>query len=305
MPEVVLRTERLTKRFGRITAVDELSLEVHQGDIFGFLGPNGAGKTTTIRMILGLIRPTAGRIFLFGEALDRCFLYAMKRVGAMVENPAFYPYLSGWDNLRILGNLAGGVSASRIQEIARLVRLEERIHDRVMTYSQGMRQRLGIAQALLCRPSLVILDEPTNSLDPAGTFEVRSLIKELRDSEGVTFLLSSHLLYEMELICNRIAIINQGRLVIEGAKDELLGSENDRVKLRASPAENVRGVLSRMECAKGWYEETAGTFIVPIHPDKAGELSLALTRAGVAISELSPACMTLEEFFLKKINSSR
>lgn len=301
MVNPILITESLTKRFRRIVAVEDLNLEVHHGDIFGFLGPNGAGKTTTIRMVLNLIRPTSGRVFLFGAELPKGFLSAMKRMGAMVESPAFYPYLSGWDNLNILAHLGGNANKERIAEVSRLVRLEDRIHDKVKTYSQGMRQRLGIAQALLHHPSLVILDEPTNSLDPAGTFEVRSLIKELRNSNGVTFILSSHLLHEMELICNRIAIINQGHMVVQGKLDELLKPETSRLRLRATPAENVRDILSKTEWCRGWREEPDGAFSIPIPMDRAGDLSTAVTRAGATIEELTPSRMTLEEYFMKHV----
>src|SRR5436190_16328763 len=195
----VLQTQGLSKRFGAFQAVQDLNLEVQEGDIYGFLGLNGAGKTTTMRMILRLIRPTAGRVAIFGRDIRSDFIGIMKQVGSLVELPAYYPYLSAVKNLEILRLASGGVPVSRIAEVLDLVGLASRMHDRVGTYSQGMRQRLGIAMAFLAKPRLVFLDEPTNGLDPQGINHIRGMIKELNRKDGVTFVISSHLLHEIEL----------------------------------------------------------------------------------------------------------
>ena len=212
---VLLSISGLTKRFGEITAVDDLDLEVRAGEVVGFLGPNGSGKSTTVSMILGLIHPTAGRIELFGDDLRDHPEHVRRRVGAIVEAPAFYPYLSGRDNLRALAIAAGGVPEARIDELLDLVGLADRAGSQYKTYSLGMKQRLGLASTLLTDPELVILDEPTNGLDPAGQREIRALIPRLA-SEGRAVLLASHLLHEVEQVSDRVAIIRKGRLLREG-----------------------------------------------------------------------------------------
>ena len=194
---MILQSEGLTKKYGRRRVVNSLSLAVNQGEIFGFLGQNGAGKSTTIRMALGLVRPTAGRISLFGVDVARKPLKALKKVGAMVEAPAFYENFSAWDNLRILAAMSGGADRKQIETTLDLVDLLDRAHDPVRVYSHGMRQRLGVAQALLPEPDFIILDEPTDGLDPQGIREVRLLLPRLRDELGLTILLSSHLLHEV------------------------------------------------------------------------------------------------------------
>jgi ABC-2 type transport system ATP-binding protein len=200
----VIRTHDLTKRFKKITAVDEVNFEVHQGEVFGFLGPNGAGKTTTIAMLLGLVIPTTGSAEVLGHDIRRDLSVALRRVGAIVETPAFYPYMSGIDNLRVFARIDGGDTEKQIPSILKQVGLEGRGKDKVGTYSQGMRQRLGLGAALLGDPELFILDEPTNGLDPAGMQEMRVLIRRLSDEEGKTIFLSSHLLHEVEQVCDRV-----------------------------------------------------------------------------------------------------
>jgi ABC-2 type transport system ATP-binding protein len=210
--EVILKTEGLSKRYGERLAVNQLNLEVYRGEVFGFLGPNGAGKTTTIRMLLNLIKPTAGHVVLFGERLDRHAHGVLPRVGALIEMPAFHPYLSGRDNLIAVAGLTGGVPARRIDEVVAMVGLSGRDRDRYSAYSLGMRQRLGVGAALLTEPELLILDEPANGLDPAGIVEMRELIKRL-PTMGITVFLSSHILAEVQQICTRVAIIRLGQLI--------------------------------------------------------------------------------------------
>ena len=215
MSDIVLRTTGLTKRYKNRLAVDHLSIEVRRGDVFGFLGPNGAGKSTTIRMILHLVFPSEGDVEIFGESLKTARHKALAKVGAVVEKPAFYNHLSALRNLEILGGLQKPVSRRQIMEQLERVGLADRAEDPVKTYSHGMNQRLGLALILLNEPELVILDEPTTGLDPQWMKEVRELIRELARERGVTIFLSSHLLYEVELIATRMAIIHQGKLRVE------------------------------------------------------------------------------------------
>src|ERR671933_1244950 len=231
MSDAVLETERLTKRFGRRVAVDALSLAVRRGDIYGFLGQNGAGKSTTIRMALGLVRPTAGRVRLLGEDMAKRPQRALARTGAMVEAPAFYGNFTGRQNLSMLAALSGGADRRRIDKTLELVGLSARADDAVRAYSHGMRQRLGIAQSLLPDPEFVILDEPTDGLDPQGIRETRELIRSLRDEQRLTVMLSSHLLHEVEQLCDRVGIIDDGRLLYEGDVTELTGA-GETVRLR-------------------------------------------------------------------------
>ncbi|HEY0366077.1 MAG TPA: ABC transporter ATP-binding protein, partial [Pyrinomonadaceae bacterium] len=222
MSDVALQTEHLTKRFTGRTAVDRLTMRVERGDIYGFLGPNGAGKSTTLRMLLGLIRPTSGVIKFPVRASTWEYLRARSHVGAIIETPAFYENFSGRRNLQLLASLSGGVPKKRVEEVLEIVDLRERARDPVKVYSYGMRQRLGIAQALLPTPELIILDEPTNGLDPQGIQQTRDLIRRLRDEFKLTVLLSSHLLTEIEQLCNRVGIIHEGRLLYEDGPETLI-----------------------------------------------------------------------------------
>ncbi len=297
---VVLKTEGLTKHFGRIRAVDEVSLDVQEGDIYGFLGLNGAGKSTTLRLILRLMRPTRGRIFVFGRDNRADFIEIMRDVGSLVELPACYPYLSAWKNLEVLRLARGGVPRSRIEEVLGTVGLLERMHDRVATYSQGMRQRLGIAAALLSRPRLVILDEPTNGLDPQGINDIREVIRSLNRREGVTFLISSHLLHEVEITCNRVGIIKEGRLILQDTVAGILARTTSGVSVRCDRVPRALEVLG----AQGWVrkagEDGGGGILVDCDPADFARVNAVLHQAGVAVSELSPVRKTLEEFFLSQ-----
>ena len=222
MNQFPIETRELTKTFDSRTAVDQVSLEVQQGDVFGFLGQNGAGKSTTIRMLLGLVKPSSGQISLLGHNVPQCREQALRKVGAIVDAPAFYDNLTGLENLKLFSSLTGHVAPHRYRQALRSVNLSGRENDRVRVYSHGMRQRLGLAQALLPEPELLVLDEPTDGLDPQGIREIRQLLVDLARQHGLTIFLSSHLLHEVERICNRIAIIDQGRLLYQGTVQSLL-----------------------------------------------------------------------------------
>lgn len=232
----VLSVQNLKKRIGRKWIIKDVTFDVKPGEIFGFLGPNGAGKTTTIRMLVDLIKPTEGKIKVCGYDVNRDPERALKYVGSIVENPEVYTYLTGWENLEHFARMQPGVDNERIQEVVDIVRLDQRIHDKVRTYSLGMRQRLGIAQALLGRPRLLILDEPTNGLDPKGIKELRVFIKQLA-SEGMAVFVSSHLLSEIQLLCDRVAIISAGRVLAVGGVSELIEDHSKLAIWHVSPLE--------------------------------------------------------------------
>ena len=294
VPAVVV--ENLTKDFGSFRAVDDLSLELPAGEVIGFVGPNGAGKSTTIRMLLGLIRPTAGSGHVFGESIESPPSY-MDRVGALVESPTLYPQLSGYRNLLVLSKLAS-LPESRIDEVLEIVKLSDRSGDRFSDYSLGMKQRLGIAAALLQDPDLLILDEPTNGLDPAGTVEMRALLRDL-GAAGKTVIVSSHLLSEIQAACDRIVMIQRGRFVFSGTIDELLGSRDDRII--AAP-ENAADLSALIELARGAGHEVsevegAARILAPI--TWAADLNRLATSAGITLRELRPDAVDLEEAFLE------
>ncbi len=294
--QIVVQTEALTKRYGKLVAVDQLCLRISRGEVFGLLGPNGAGKTTTIAMLLGLVRPSAGRAVVLGHDIQAAPAAALRRVGAMIESPAFYPYLSGYDNLRVLAR-AGGLPTTRIAPVLELVELTARARDRVRVYSQGMRQRLAIAAALLPDPELIILDEPTNGLDPAGTAEIRALIRALA-AGGRTIVLCSHILHEVEQLCGRVAILKAGRLVAEGAVAALLQrGQGLRLRVEGDVAQAVA-----LAAALPWVtgvRQTDGVLLVDAPAERAAELNAHLTRAGVLVAEIGAQEHSLEQFFLE------
>jgi len=224
VPPPPLVAEHLAKRYGDRLAVADVSFTVERGEVFGFLGPNGAGKSTTIRMLVGLVRPSAGRALVAGHDLGADRDAALGRLGCIVESPDFYGYLTGRENLEHFARMVGRAALARVDELAALVHLAERLDDRVSTYSLGMRQRLGIAQALLGRPDLLVLDEPANGLDPAGIHELRALLRRLADERGLAVFVSSHLLGEVEKVCDRIAIVHRGRVIAAGTMAELTAS---------------------------------------------------------------------------------
>jgi ABC-type multidrug transport system ATPase subunit len=294
-PDSILKTARLTKRFGKRFAVRNLDIDVHRGDIYGFLGPNGAGKSTTIRMVLSLIRPTAGAVSLFGAdiAADRSVL---GRVGGLVEKPDFYLYLSGRRNLEIVAALYGNIPAQRIDEVLALVGLSDRGRDRVKAYSHGMKQRLGIAQALLPNPDLLILDEPTNGLDPQGMKEVRELIRTLNAERGMTIFLSSHLLNEIEQVATRMCILHRGELIVQGAVSALLSREEIHVRILAAPRDRALDLLRGMPWV-GALRDDGEEIVCTMPAERLAESNAALVTAAIAVSSFAPR-RSLEDYFL-------
>ncbi len=288
----------LVKRYGEILAVDHVDLTVGPGDVFGYLGPNGAGKTTSLRMMLGLIRPNAGSVRLFGRD-PQLGVAALEGVAGFVEAPAFYPYLSGRDNLRLCAALDGGDAPRRIDEVLDVVELSHRAKDRVGGYSHGMRQRLGIASALLRRPRLLLLDEPATGLDPAGMRDMRELIRDLA-ARGITVLLSSHLLVEVEELCNRVAIVRSGRVVYEGSLADLRARAGISYLLRTGDDELARGVCAARAGIQEVREAPRGGLLFRAAAERAvGELSLALAESGAPVLELSPRQASLEDLFFQ------
>jgi ABC-2 type transport system ATP-binding protein len=298
----LVETRGLTKRYGGgIVAVEALDLSVRRGEVYGFLGPNGAGKTTTLRMLLGLIRPTSGTASVLGHPPGSP--EGLERVGALVESPAFYPYLSGRDNLRVMARYTG-VAPERVEAALEQVELSPRAKDKYKTYSLGMKQRLGVAAALIKEPDLLILDEPTNGLDPKGMAEMRELIRRLGQGQH-TVILSSHLLNEVEQVCDRVGVIRSGRLVAQGSIEELrkVGGQGGLL-VRAEPldaaarcAQEMPGV-SRVEVAEGALRLT-------VDPALAGQINRQLVGAGVDVTELRRAERSLEDAFLELTGDER
>ena len=277
-----------------------MSFELVAGEVFGFLGPNGAGKTTTIRMLVGLARPDHGRVRIAGFDVARDFAKAMSRVGCIVESTDLYPYLTGRENLLHFARMLPDGAPTRIPELARLVSLESRLDDRVSTYSLGMRQRLGLAQALLGAPDLLILDEPANGLDPAGIREIRQLIRHLAENRGIAVFVSSHLLAEVEQMCDRVAIIHRGRTLAMGPVRELLAKRGaERLVFRVEPAARAAGILgafSRDGTARADDEESVSS---EVPRESVPDALAALAAAGVRVFGVERQSSTLEELFLE------
>jgi ABC-type multidrug transport system ATPase subunit len=291
--ELLVETRGLTKRYGdAMTAVDALDLRVGRGEVYGFLGPNGAGKTTTLRMLVGLIRPTSGHVTVAGQPAGHPA--GLARVGSLIESPAFYPYLSGRENLRVLADYCG-IGYRRVDEVLDVVDLVPRAGDRYGTYSHGMKQRLGVAAAMLKSPDLLILDEPTNGFDPQGMAEMRGLVRRLGQDRR-TVLLSSHLLGEVEHVCDRVGIIHRGRLVAESAVSELRGQAG--LVLHAEPMDRARAVLQDM-LGTDAVTQVNGSLRLAAGRERAGEVSLALAGAGVAVTELGVVERSLEDVFFQ------
>jgi ABC-type multidrug transport system ATPase subunit len=290
----VVETHGLTKRYGTgLMAVDALDLNVYRGEVYGFLGPNGAGKTTTLRMLLGLIRPSAGSAKVMGAAPGSPA--SLLKVGAIIETPAFYPYMTGYDNLRLLAMYCG-VPASRVAATLAEVDLTPRAHHKFSTYSLGMKQRLGIAAALLKEPDLLILDEPTNGLDPQGMADVRKLIIELGKGER-TVLISSHLLGEVELMCTRVGVIRKGKIVAEGTVDQLRGAAT--LTVRGTPEEKLKDILVHDVGAEHITALGDSTFSVVIDLSRTAEINRRLVQAGIEVTELHAAERSLEDVFME------
>ncbi len=298
--EVVLRTHNLSKHYGNRLAVNNLNLEVRRGEIFGFLGPNGAGKTTTIRMALGLIAPTSGSVEILGLDVVTQRANVLPRVGALVETPALYLYLSGRDNLRAVASVLGGVPKARIDAVLGLVGLSARQKDRVRTYSLGMKQRLGVAMALLQDPDVLVLDEPANGLDPAGIVEMRDLMHRL-SAEGKTVFISSHLLPEVQQICTRVAIINLGKLVTEATIEELT-SRHGEFAVTLDRAEQALALIQAQTWGRDAHLDADGALITPAPGERGRELNLFLVKAGFAPDTITQATQDLEQVFLHLTN---
>jgi len=310
---IVIATTGLSKTFAHLKAVSNLNMEVRRGDIFGFLGPNGSGKTTTIRILLGLSRPTAGRVQMFGLDNATHLPEILPRVGAIVETPVFYPYLSGVDNLRIVaaasGMQLGKANQARIDEVLDLVDLGERGGDAYRKYSLGMKQRLAIGAALLTDPELILLDEPTNGLDPAGVHEVRQLILRLA-AIGKTIFLSSHILYEIQQVCNRVAILQKGNLLKQGTVQELLREGEQLVVRLGTPEETEQALMILQQASQremNWMSKvSSGTdknhlpaLFLDAPLARSQEITALLARRNLFIAEMYQEQASLEDFFLE------
>lgn len=307
--EIVLSVQHVKKKIGKKWIIKDVTFEVKAGEIFGFLGPNGAGKTTTIRMLVNLIRPTEGTINICGYDVTKQPEKALAYVGSIVENPEMYPYLTGWENLEHFARMQPGVDEKRIQEVTEIVRLDERIHDKVSKYSLGMRQRLGIAQALLGRPKLLILDEPTNGLDPKGIRDMRIFIRELA-AQGMAVFVSSHLLSEIQLLCDRVAIVGRGSVIAVGGVTELVEDTQHLVIWELEPqvqGEQILQSISSIQVldleSSNLDNDTAASLrpnsIITATPEEDISTTIAtLVQAGVQIHNVRKLSPTLEQLFL-------
>ncbi len=304
--EPIVSLRNVTKQIGRTTIIDNLTFDVPKGEIFGFLGPNGAGKTTTIRMMVGLMSITKGEIWIKGKNIKTEFEQAIRHVGAIVENPEMYKYLSGYLNLVHYSRMIPGITKHRINEVIKLVKLENRIHDKVSKYSLGMRQRLGVAQALLHKPSLLILDEPTNGLDPAGIRELRDYLRYLTKEEGITVIVSSHLLSEMELMCDRVAIIQQGKLVDVKLIQDFIGS-NEMAQTYLIEASPMDEALSAIKEVYGVGEVKAGPKGLELiaERDQIPGIVAHLVQMNIHIYGIRVLRQSLEDRFLEMTGSEQ
>lgn len=297
--ESIIEVRGLTKKYKEVLAVNNLDLNVYEGDVFGFLGPNGAGKSTTIRMLLTLIKPTAGEIKIFGKPLYQYREEILRNVGAIVEKPDFYLYLSAYKNLEILGKLSGAdISKKHIMELLELVGLDKRYKSRVKTFSHGMKQRLGIAQALLHNPKLIILDEPTTGLDPQGIKEIRDLILMLSKEQKKTILLSSHILKEVEIIANRMIIINKGTTQIEGHVKDLLSKDALTTEIEVNNPEMAVSVINSSNLGITIKSVANNLIMLDMKPESVGELNKLLVNNDIEVSGIVKS-RSLEEYFLK------
>ena len=297
--EKVIEIKNLTKNFKELKAVNNLSVNVFRGDVFGFLGPNGAGKSTTIRMLLSLISPSSGDIKIFDKSLNENRIEILKKIGAIVEKPDFYGYMSAYKNLEILGKLSfADVSRKKIMEILELVGLEKRYKSKVKTFSHGMKQRLGLAQALLHDPELIILDEPTTGLDPQGMKEIRELILALSKEKNKTIFLSSHILYEVELVANRMIIINKGTTQVEGSVSDLLNANKLKVTFEVDQPYQAKNIISESQWSKKLESSAKNNLIFMLQSDEIAQLNKLLVENNILVSAVIPM-RSLEEYFLQ------
>ncbi len=304
MPAPVIEISHLAKHYGSFHAVRDLNLTVEQGDVYGFLGPNGAGKSTTIRMMMTLIRPTSGDIRIFGLPLHENRSSILRRVGAIVERPDFYNYLSARRNLELLGRLSGAdVSKSNVNRVLGIVGLGERAESKVKTFSHGMKQRLGLAQALIHNPDLIVLDEPSTGLDPQGMVDMRDLILELAHDHKKTVFLSSHILPEVELTANRMVIINRGKTIIEGSVQELLNAGRLKVTIETTEVARALEVLRATPDAEWIQSSTDQEIIIMLNRQDIPSTVAALATAGVPLRAVTPV-RSLEEYFISLTRES-
>ena len=299
MAELILKCEKLNKNFGKKQILKNVNLEINKGDILGFIGPNGAGKTTTIKLILGLQSITSGKVLINGHDVAKDFTKAIERVGAIVENPDLYMYLSGYQNLKLIANLYNNIDEKRIQEVISLVKLEKRIKDKVSKYSLGMRQRLGIAQAIIHKPNLLILDEPTNGLDPEGIKEIRDLLLELAEKEKMAILISSHNLAELDNLCNKVSIIKNGEIIETSNIEQIKNEEKTQVQIfeldDANKVKNINGLKNKkIEVIDNQ------NITIEISKSEVPEIVKILVEQSVKIYSIREKEISLEEAFLKK-----
>jgi len=300
----ILSVRNVKKVIGKKTLVENISFDVNQGEVFGFLGPNGAGKTTTIRMLVGLIKATEGTISIGGYNIKENFREAMRQIGSIVENPELYTYLTGWENLKQFARMLGGISDERILEIAKMVHLNERIHDKVKTYSLGMKQRLGIAQALLGNPKLLILDEPTNGLDPAGIREMREFIHKLVKEENMSVFISSHLLSEVQMICDRVAIIHKGKMITVAPIEELIKTASDRVEWIVTP---ISRALELLKTSKEIREISIDDerLLCRMDINTISAWNKRFVENGIDVHSVKELVFTLEDLFIELTGSEK
>ncbi|MED1512716.1 MULTISPECIES: ABC transporter ATP-binding protein [Bacillus cereus group] len=298
MNSLIINTNNLTKTYKKNIVVDSLNMKVIQGEIYGFLGPNGAGKTTTIRMLLGLIRPTKGDVKIFDQDLKKDRLSILGKVGSLVETPTYYGHLSGYENLEAARRLLRIDNADRVKEVLKIVQLEGAKDKKVKNYSLGMKQRLGIATALLNRPQLLILDEPTNGLDPAGIHETRELIKEMPAKFGMTVLVSSHLLSEIELMATQVGIIQNGKMLFQDSIEVLRKESEPKIKIKVDKPLEAVSSLNQKGIEANFEEEEGTVYIQESSPFIAGEANKVLVEAGFTVSRLEGMKKSLEDIFL-------
>jgi len=295
----VLKVQNLTKKYENKAVVNKVSFSINEGDIFGFLGPNGAGKTTTIKMILNLIKKDQGEVYVNGKDFSENFNECISKIGAVVETPKFYEYLTGYQNLKQMANLEVNVDEERINEVIKIVRLEKRAKEKVNTYSLGMKQRLGIARALLNNPKLVILDEPTNGLDPQGMRDIRELIKKLAVENNITFLISTHLLHEVEQICNKVAILKEGEIISYDTVKNLLKKNTETLNLQTPDILKTLSLLKDLDYVKKKVRHEEGV-VVEIEKGFSTKLNKYLIQNEIKLEYSIPVNQSLEEFYIKK-----
>lgn len=297
----MIKVENLCKSFKGEIIIDNINLMVEKGDVFGFLGPNGSGKTTTIRLILKLIHSDKGTVKINGFDIESDFNRAIEKVGAIVETPKFHPYLSGRKNLELMANIIDSTSKDSVEEALKAVGLTNRADDKVKTYSLGMKQRLGIANALLNNPELVILDEPTNGLDPQGMKEIRDLVLELASKKGITFFISTHLLHEVEQICNKVAILHKGRIIAQGKVKDLLNVDYETLEVCMPISDKAMNIINEIDYVKAC-EKSAKGVVVKVEKGHSAQLNYTLNSNNIEVEYLIPHNQSLETFFIELTN---